>query len=58
MSGRHQMAVGGEPQQEPAEHETDRQAAHVAKKHACDRLVEWREAEHRAKKRGRDHRRP
>jgi hypothetical protein len=56
--GRRQIAVRGKSQQEPAEHEADRQAAHVAKKHACDRLVEGRKAKDRSQERGRHHRRP
>ena len=55
MSGRRQMVVPRKPQQEPAEHETDRQAPDVSEKDACDRLVEGRKAKDRAEQRGCDH---
>ena len=56
--GRRQMVVRRKPQQEPAEHETDRQAPDVSEKDACDRLVEGRKAKDRAEQRGCDHCRP
>ena len=48
------MTLGGEPIEQPRDQEPDRQRADVAEEQARHRLVERREADERAQKRGRD----
>ena len=44
------MSAAGQQHQQPAQQQTDRQAADVAEKQPRDRPVEWRETDHRAAK--------
>jgi hypothetical protein len=53
---RRKLSASRHAQQQPAEHETDRQAADVPEKEPCHRLVEGGKAQHRPEQRERNQR--